>query len=99
MGQSDGGAVRKGKEQLVSCYWEEAELACVFRTHRNFFRMSNRELVMAMVAKMPEDTPLSEIAREIEFLAGVRAARTQAHRGEGVPVEDARKLIDAWASR
>lgn len=61
--------------------------------------MSNRELVIAMVAKMPEDTPLSEIAREIDFVAGVKEARTQAQQGEGLPAEDARKLLDAWASR
>jgi hypothetical protein len=60
--------------------------------------MSNREIVIDLVGKLPEDTPLEEIARQIEFLAGLRAAREQARRGEGVPAEDARKLVDTWAS-
>ena len=61
--------------------------------------MSNREIVIDLVGKLPEDTPLEEIARQIELLAGLRTAREQARRGEGVPAEDARKLVDAWASR
>jgi hypothetical protein len=61
--------------------------------------MSDRELVIDLVSKLPEDTPLSEIAREIELLAGLREARAQARRGEGMPVADARKLVEAWASQ
>ena len=61
--------------------------------------MSNREIVIDLVGKLPEDTPLEEIARQIELLAGLRAAREQARRGEGVPAEDARKLVDTRASQ
>jgi hypothetical protein len=59
--------------------------------------MSNREIVIDLVGKLPEDPPLEDIARQIELLAGLRAAREQARRGEGVPAEDARKLVDTWA--
>lgn len=61
--------------------------------------MSNRQLVIDLLSKLPEDAPLEEMAREIEFLAGVRTARDQARRREGIPVEDARKLVDAWAGQ
>jgi hypothetical protein len=61
--------------------------------------MSNREIVMDLLAKLPEDAPLEQIAREIEFLAGIRTARGQARRREGIPAEDARKLIDTWAGQ
>ena len=59
--------------------------------------MSDRETVMDLVARLPEDSSLEEIAREIDLLAGVRVAREQARRGEGIPAEDARKLVDTWA--
>jgi len=59
--------------------------------------MSDREMVMDFVARLPEDSSLEEIAREIDLLAGVRVAREQARRGEGIPAEDARKLVDTWA--
>ncbi len=61
--------------------------------------MNSRELVIELVNKLPEDAPLADIAREIELLAGIQAARAQARRGEGIPAEDARKLVDSWASR
>ena len=61
--------------------------------------MSNREIVIDLVGKLPEDMPLEEIARQIELLAGIRTAREQARRGEGVPAEDVRKLVDTWASQ
>jgi predicted transcriptional regulator len=61
--------------------------------------MSSREMVIDLVTKLPEDTSLAEIAREIELLAGIQRAREQARRGEGVPAEEARKLVVAWTSR
>ena len=61
--------------------------------------MSNREIVIDLLSKLPEDAPLGEIAREIEFLAGIQKARQQARRREGMPAEDARKLIDTWAGQ
>jgi hypothetical protein len=61
--------------------------------------MSDREIVMDLLSRLPEDMPLEEVAREIGFLAGIQAARQQAGRREGTPAEDARKLIDAWAGR
>jgi hypothetical protein len=61
--------------------------------------MSSREMVIELVTRLPENTPLAEIARQIELLAGIQAAREQARRSEGIPAEDARKLVDAWASK
>ena len=48
--------------------------------------MSSREMVIDLVNK-------------IELLAGLEKARWQARRGEGIPAEAARKLMDAWAAR
>ena len=61
--------------------------------------MSSREMVMELVAKLPEDTPMAEIAREIELLAGIQTAREQARRNEGIPAEEARKLVQERTSK
>lgn len=61
--------------------------------------MSNRDTVIEFVRKLPEKMSLVEIAREVELLAGIQSAREQARRREGKPAEDARKLVDAWASK
>ena len=61
--------------------------------------MSNRDFVINLVSKLPEDTPLEEIARRIELLGGIEVARGQAKRGEGIPADQARNLIDSWVAR
>jgi hypothetical protein len=61
--------------------------------------MSNRDVAIEMIQKLPEDTPLEEIARHIDLLAGIKIARAQARNAEGIPAEDARKLLDSWVSR
>jgi hypothetical protein len=58
--------------------------------------MSSRETVIEFVRNLPEEMSLAEIAREIELLAGIQNAREQARRREGIPAEEARKLVDAW---
>jgi len=57
--------------------------------------MSNREMVIELVSKLPENTPLEQIAREIELLAGINRGREQARRNEGISAEDGRKLVNA----
>ena len=61
--------------------------------------MSNREIIINLVEKLPEDMPLQDIAREIELIAGVRRAREEAARGEGVSPEQAKQLVDSWVSQ
>ncbi len=61
--------------------------------------MSDREIVIELVTRLPQDTSLEEIARQIDLLSGIKNAREQARNGEGIPAEEARKLVDAWASR
>jgi hypothetical protein len=60
--------------------------------------MSNREIVIDLIQKLPDDTPLHEIAREIELIAGIREAREQAARGEGVSADKAKQFVDSWVS-
>ena len=61
--------------------------------------MSNRELILDVVSKLPEDASMEDIVEQIRFVAGVREALEESERGEGVPIEEARKLIRIWASK
>ncbi len=47
--------------------------------------MSNQEIAIDLIRKLPGEPSLHEIAREIEFLAAVREGFQQLERGEGVP--------------
>lgn len=56
--------------------------------------MSDRELVIDLITRLPEDTSLESIAEQIQLLAGIKSARDQARNGEGIPAEQARELVD-----
>jgi len=73
--------------------------ACIFLVVMDNLSMSSRETVIEFVSKLPEEMTLAEIARQIEWLAGLQTAREQARRSEGMPAQDARKLVDTWASK
>ena len=61
--------------------------------------MSNKEVVSDLLARLPHDVSLQEIAREIEFVAGVREGLDQLDRGEGVPIEQVEKMIESWTTK
>lgn len=61
--------------------------------------MSNREIAIELIQKLPENASFHEIAREIEFNAGVREGFEQLERGEGVPAEEGRQMIPLWISK
>jgi hypothetical protein len=58
--------------------------------------MSNREIVIDLIQKLPENASLHDITREIEFIAGVREGFEQLERGEGVSAEKVREMIPSW---
>ncbi|HRE84484.1 MAG TPA: hypothetical protein PLN52_25805 [Opitutaceae bacterium] len=61
--------------------------------------MSNKELVSDLLTRLPDDVSLEQIAREVEFVAGVREGLAQLDRGEGVPVEKVEQMIASWTTR
>jgi predicted transcriptional regulator len=61
--------------------------------------MSNKEVVSHLLSRLPEDVSLERIAREIEFVAGVREGLAELDRGEGVPVAEVEKMIASWTTR
>ncbi len=61
--------------------------------------MSNKEVVSDLLARLPDDVSLQRIAREIEFIAGVREGLDQLDRGEGVPIGEVEKMIESWTTK
>ena len=58
--------------------------------------MSNKEIVEDLLQRLPEDTSLRDIAREIEFVAAVREGLAELDRGEGIPIEDIERELPSW---
>lgn len=62
-----------------------------------FLYMSSKELVLELVRRLPDEASLLDIAREIEFVAGVREAMGELDRGESVTAEQLLAEIPKWA--
>ena len=59
--------------------------------------MSTKEIVADLLARLPEDVSLEQVAREIDFIAGVREGFESYEREGGVGIAEARALISSWA--
>ena len=61
--------------------------------------MSNKEIVMDLIRRLPEDVSLQDIAKEIEFIAGVREGFAELDQGQSVSIEEAEKKLPSWLTR
>lgn len=60
--------------------------------------MSSKEIAIDLVRRLPDESSLMDIAREIEFVAGIREGLAELDRGESVPAEQLLKEIPQWAN-
>ena len=60
--------------------------------------MSNKEIVAELLERLPESASLHDIAREIEFIAGIREGFESYEREGGVTTDEARAQVSAWAT-
>ncbi len=61
--------------------------------------MSNKQLVSNLLERLPDDVSLQDIAKEIEFISGVREGLDQLDRGEGIPLAEVEKMIASWTTK
>jgi len=61
--------------------------------------MSDKQLVVELLNRLPDDAKLRDISREIEFLAAIREGEEQADRGEVVPHERVKGEFASWISK
>ncbi len=55
--------------------------------------MTNKEIVIDLLEKLPEKASLRDIAKEIEFVAGIREGFEQIDRGEGTEASEVKKIV------
>jgi predicted transcriptional regulator len=58
--------------------------------------MSSKEIVQDLLQRLPEDASLRDIAKEIEFVAGVREGLAELDRGERIPIEEIEGELPSW---
>ena len=60
--------------------------------------MSTKELAMETIRDLPEDASWQEIEERIRFLAAIERGRAEVRRGEVVPHEEVRDLLQTWTT-
>lgn len=61
--------------------------------------MSNKELVMETIRKLPEDVTLEKISEEIAILAAIRRGKLAAEEGRVVSHEEIIQRVASWTSQ
>ena len=58
--------------------------------------MSDKQLALDTIQRLPDDASLKTIAERLEFLAGIRKGLDQIERGEIVPHEQVKRELASW---
>ena len=58
--------------------------------------MTNKEIVQDLLQRIPDDTSLEDITRELEFIAAVRQGLSELDNGDCVPIEEVEKELPFW---
>jgi predicted transcriptional regulator len=58
--------------------------------------MTQKELVLDAIGKLPDEASLDDIAARIEFLAAVQKGLDQLDRGEGIPHAEVKRQLATW---
>jgi predicted transcriptional regulator len=60
--------------------------------------MSQKELVLNALSRLPEDCTYKDMAERLRFLAAIQEGIDQLDRGEGIPHEEVKKDSASWLS-
>jgi len=61
--------------------------------------MSDKQLALDSIKRLPEDASLEVIAERVEFLAAIRKGLDQIERGEAIPHEEVKRQLATWLSK
>jgi hypothetical protein len=61
--------------------------------------MSDKQLALDSIGRLPADASLEVIAERVEFLAAIRKGLDQIERGETVPHEEVKRQLATWLSK
>ena len=61
--------------------------------------MSAKEILLDIAEKLPPDATLVDAIYELEFRQAVEEGLASMDRGEGIPIEEVKSKIAAWAGK
>ena len=60
--------------------------------------MTDKEVVLDALSRLPENASLEEIIEELQIMAAVRRRRTDIAAGRTKTQEEVRQLVESWAT-
>ena len=73
---------------------------CIFiSVGANLIAMSDKQLALDSIERLPADASLDAIAERVEFLAAIRKGLDQIEHGETVPHEEVKRQVATWLSK
>ena len=61
--------------------------------------MSDKQLALDSIERLPEDASLEVIAERMDFLAAIRKGLGQIERGETIPHAEVKRQLATWLSK
>ena len=61
--------------------------------------MSDKQLALESIQRLPDDASLDAIAERLEFLAAIRKGLNQIERGEIVSHEEVKRQLATWLTK
>jgi len=61
--------------------------------------MSTKDILLEVAEKLPPDATLVDAIYELEFRQAVQEGLASLDRGEGIPIEEVKSKIAAWAAK
>jgi predicted transcriptional regulator len=61
--------------------------------------MSDKQLVLDSIERLPDDASLDVIAERVEFLAAVRKGLDQIDRGQTISHDEVKRQLATWLSK
>jgi predicted transcriptional regulator len=61
--------------------------------------MSDKQLVLDSIERLPDGTSLEAIVERVEFLAAVRRGLDQIERGQTIPHDEVKRQLATWLSK
>ncbi len=61
--------------------------------------MSNKEIMIEAIRKLPDDSSIDEIVEEVVVLAAIRRGEEEADAGRTISHDEVKKRIQKWISK
>ncbi len=61
--------------------------------------MSDKQLVLESIERLPDDASLEVIAERVEFLTAVRKGLDQTEHGQTIPHDEVKRQLASWLAK